>query len=121
MIGSLELIIVDCPEPQALARFYSELIGYEIVGYDPDWAELAPSGGGRPLLAFQQVEGYHAPEWPSQSAPQQFHLDVKIDDFDVAEAAVLKLGATRTGSETPTFRVYLDPAGHPFCLIKPND
>jgi len=49
------------------------------------------------------------------------HIDVKTDDFDVAEAAVLALGATKTGSDSPTFRNYLDPAGHPFCLIKPED
>ena len=49
------------------------------------------------------------------------HIDVKVDDFNVAEAAVLALGATKAGSDTPTFRVYLDPAGHPFCLDKPED
>lgn len=49
------------------------------------------------------------------------HLDVRVEDFDVAEPAVLALGATRTGSEEPGFRVYLDPVGHPFCLIVPGD
>jgi hypothetical protein len=34
---------------------------------------------------------------------------------------VLAIGATATGSGTETFRVYLDPAGHPFCLIRPSD
>ena len=53
--------------------------------------------------------------------PQQMHIDVKIDEFDVAEAAFLALGATKAESDTPTFRVYLDSAGHPFCLIKPED
>ena len=121
MIGTLELLIIDCPEPQQLARFYAELIGAEIVGFDSDWAEIAPPGGGRPLIAFQQVERYTPPRWPSQDGPQQMHLDVKVEDFEVAEAAVLALGATKAGSETPTFRVYLDPAGHPFCLIMPGD
>ena len=49
------------------------------------------------------------------------HIDVKVDDFDVAEAAVLALGATKAGSDTPTFRFHLDPAGHPFCLFRPED
>ena len=49
------------------------------------------------------------------------HIDVKIDDFDVAEVAVLALGATKVGSGAPSFRVYLDPAGHPFCLVRPED
>jgi len=80
-----------------------------------------PPGRGRPIIAFQQVEHYTAPRWPDQTTPQQMHLDVRVEDFDVAEAAVLELGATKAGSETPTFRVYLDPAGHPFCLIKTQD
>lgn len=85
------------------------------------WAEIAGPGETRPFVAFQRVDDYTPPEWPGQVVPQQMHLDVRVDDLDAAEEAVLALGATRTGSETPTFRVYLDPAGHPFCLITPND
>jgi len=48
---------------------------------------------------------------------QQMHLDVIVDDLDAAEAAVLELGATRHEHQPRTsFRVFLDPAGHPFCL-----
>lgn len=121
MIGSFEAIIFDCPDPCALARFYSELLGAEIVQYDPDRAELVPHGTPRPLIAFQRVEGYRPPRWPGQDVGQQLHIDVTIDDFEVAEAAVLALGATKAGSDSATFRVYLDPAGHPFCLIRPED
>jgi hypothetical protein len=45
------------------------------------------------------------------------HLDVIVDDLDEAEAAVLELGATKAEHQPgTTFRVFLDPAGHPFCL-----
>ena len=121
MIGSLDVLVIDCPDPRELARFYSKVLGAEIVGFDEDWAELVLPGQNRPIVAFQRVENYNKPQWPTQDVPQQMHLDVKVDDFDTAEPAVLELGATKTGSETPTFRVYLDPAGHPFCLIKPED
>ncbi|HYB87930.1 MAG TPA: VOC family protein [Streptosporangiaceae bacterium] len=33
-----------------------------------------------------------------------------------AEARMLAMGATRLPSTEPGFRVYADPAGHPFCL-----
>jgi catechol-2,3-dioxygenase len=121
MIGSLDVLVIDCPDARVLARFYAELLGLQIVAFDDDWAEIVAEDGQRPIVAFQKVEQYRAPEWPSQSVPQQMHLDVKVEDFDVAEAAVIALGATKTGSETPTFRVYRDPAGHPFCLIRPPD
>ena len=122
MIGTLDVIVLDCADPRALARFYAELLGGEIVGFDEDWTEVAlPFTDHRPILAFQQVADYRKPEWPGQDVPQQSHLDVKVDDLDAGEAAVLAIGATATGSGTDTFRVYLDPAGHPFCLIRPSD
>jgi catechol 2,3-dioxygenase-like lactoylglutathione lyase family enzyme len=122
MIGRLAEVVLDCDDPRSLARFYVELIGGEIVQELPQWVELVPPiEGGRPIISFQRVEHYRRPEWPGQDVPQQIHLDVKVDDLDAGEAAVLAIGATRTGSETPNFRVYLDPAGHPFCLIDPKD
>jgi hypothetical protein len=122
MIGALDVVVLDCDDTRTLARFYAELIGGEIVQSDHDWAEVVPpGGGGRPLLAFQYVEAYRPPEWPGQEVPQQMHLDVKVDDLDAGETAVLAIGATRTGAGTETFRVYLDPAGHPFCLVHPGD
>lgn len=122
MIGSLDVIVIDCPDPRELARFYAELIGGEIVQFDEEWAEVVPPiSGARPLLAFQRVEAYTAPEWPGQDIPQQSHLDVRVEDLDTGEQAVLAIGGTATGTATETFRVYLDPAGHPFCLITPSD
>jgi len=120
MIGTFESVILDCPDPRVLARFYSELLGGEIVFFDEERAEVALPVN-RPLLAFQKVENYNPPQWPSQDVPQQSHIDVKVEDFEVAEAAVLALGATKAGSDNPGYRVYLDPAGHPFCLIIPSD
>ncbi|MBF4583339.1 VOC family protein [Curtobacterium sp. VKM Ac-2865] len=127
MIGTFDVLVLDCADTRALARFYAELLGGEVVAFDEDWAEVVlPIEGSRPLLAFQQVEHYRAPEWPAQDVPQQMHIDVKVDDLDVGEAAVLAIGATVTGKAKDdagieSFRVYLDPAGHPFCLIQPGD
>ncbi|OIH94337.1 VOC family protein [Curtobacterium sp. MCBA15_001] len=122
MIGTLDVIVLDCPDTRALARFYAELLGGEIVGYDEAWAEVVlPIEGYRPLVALQRVDDYRAPVWPGQDVPQQVHLDVKVDDLDAGGTAVLAIGATATGEGTDTFRVFLDPAGHPFCLIHPND
>ena len=117
MIGSLDVIALDCPEPAALAAFYAEVLGMEIVGDgEGDWVEISRPGGDG-VLAFQRVDGYTPPQWPGQEVPQQLHLDIRVDDLDVGEKGVLALGATATGQGEPTFRVYLDPAGHPFCLV----
>jgi len=80
----------------------------------PGWAEIRAEYGQ--CITFQQVEDYTPPRWPGQQVPQQMHLDVIVDDLDAAEAAVLDLGAAKHEHQPGTsFRVFLDPAGHPFC------
>jgi len=109
--------VMDCPDPAELARFYGELLGWKpSVDDDGSWAEVK---SGHQAFFFQQVEGYRAPDWPGQDVPQQMHLDVDVDDLDQAEAATLALGATKHPNQPgETFRVFLDPAGHPFCLCQ---
>ncbi len=105
--------VLDCPDAGALARFYAALLGWE-VSDDGDWAEIRAENQ---CICFQQVADYAAPAWPSQDRPQQVHLDVMVDDLDAGESAVLDLGATLCEHQPGTsFRVFLDPAGHPFCL-----
>ena len=106
--------VLDCPDPTALAEFYGALLGWK-VDASPDWADVRADYGQ--CLSFQKVEGYRAPDWPGQDVAQQMHLDVVVDDLDTAEKAVLELGATKHEHQPGTrFRVFLDPAGHPFCL-----
>jgi hypothetical protein len=90
-IARLPLIVFDCPDPGALARFYGAMLDWQ-VEVSAERAS-ACSGDGQ-CLSFHRVDGYMPPEWPSQERPQQMHLDVIVDDLDVAEAAVLELGAT---------------------------
>ena len=67
---------------------------------------------------FQQVDDYSAPQWPDPDRPQQGHLDIAVDDLDAGEAQALGLGAVRLAGGGATFRVFADPAGHPFCLTQ---
>ncbi len=105
---------MDCSDPSAVASFYGAMLDWT-VEVSEGWADVRADYGQ--CLSFQQVEGYTPPDWPGQDLPQQMHLDVVVDDLDVAEAAVLDLGATKHRHQPgTTFRVFLDPAGHPFCL-----
>lgn len=106
-------IVLDCPDPVALARFYNGLLGWELRE-EADWAHLQADYGQ--TLGFQQVADYTPPQWPGQDVPQQMHLDLMVDDLDEAEQVVLGLGGTKPDHQPgTTFRVFLDPAGHPFC------
>jgi predicted enzyme related to lactoylglutathione lyase len=107
-------LVIDCPDAAALAQFYGTMLDWKIET-SSDWADIRADYGH--TISFQQIEGYVAPKWPTQDAPQQMHLDVIVDDLDAGEAAVLELGATKHEHQPgKTFRVFLDPAGHPFCL-----
>ncbi|MFJ7022883.1 VOC family protein [Streptomyces sp. NPDC101117] len=114
-IAEVGSVVLDCPDPRALAEFYAKVLDGTIVD-EGDWVDLKVPGG--PTLAFQAAPGYVPPRWPSPGQSQQFHLDLTVPDLDTAEKAVLELGATplETDDRERTFRVYADPAGHPFCL-----
>jgi predicted enzyme related to lactoylglutathione lyase len=113
-IARFPSIVLDCPDPAVLADFYGAMLDWKVEA-QPDWVDLKSDYGQ--CLSFQQVADYRAPEWPGQEVPQQMHLDVVVDDLDEAEQAVVALGATKHEHQPgTTFRVFLDPAGHPFCL-----
>lgn len=111
-------VVIDAPDAGELARFYGALLDWPVsTGADDQdtWHEIRGAEGQ--VICFQQVDDYRAPVWPTQEHPQQMHLDVVVDDLDEAEAATIALGATKHEHQPgETFRVFLDPAGHPFCL-----
>ncbi|MCZ4119769.1 VOC family protein [Streptomyces sp. H39-S7] len=122
MIAKLQCVVLDCPDARALARFYGTLLGGAVNRPDPRWAvgddfcTLHLESGL--VLAFQRVADHRPPQWPDAAHPQQFHLDFDVPDLDAAEKRVLDLGATPLQADSRGWRVYADPAGHPFCLLR---
>lgn len=110
--------VVDAPDARALARFYSDLLGWPIVKESDEDAALAPPDGVA-YLAFQTSPEYQRPEWPPVEGAQQMmlHLDFEVSDLDAAAAHAVELGAEVAAFQPQdNVRVMLDPAGHPFCL-----
>ena len=125
-IAKYSLTALDCPDPLTLANFYAQITDFKVVvAYStkdgkPLWVELVDSGVTR--IAFQRVEKYTPPTWPEGPTPQQAHLDFDVKDLNAAEAKLLEIGAVKSPIQTSSnpetnFRVYFDPAGHPFCLV----
>lgn len=123
VIGNLQCVVLDCPEPAVLAEFYRGLLGGEVDRPDrrwtlnEQWSTLHTDTGL--VFCFQQADDFRAPAWPDPERPQQFHLDVGVDDLDEAQAAAVTLGATLldAGGQGRIWRIMADPAGHPFCLV----
>ncbi|MFF9864994.1 MULTISPECIES: VOC family protein [unclassified Streptomyces] len=114
-LAKLGTVVLDCPDPHALAAFYAGILGGTPQG-DDTWVDLGGHAGTP--LAFQAAPGFVPPRWPSPDGSQQFHLDLAVEDLDAAEEQVLALGAKALDADdrTRSWRVYADPAGHPFCL-----
>ena len=110
--------VLDAPDPRALAEFYGRLLGWTIGRDEPDWVTLrAPDG--RSGLSFQLEPAYVRPTWPAGPGDQQMqmHLDIEVDDLEAAGALAVAAGAVLAEFQPQEdVRVYLDPAGHPFCL-----
>ncbi|MFC5822856.1 VOC family protein [Nonomuraea insulae] len=119
-IAEFRSVVLDCPDPQGLAAFYSDLLGWPITSVEDDWVVV--TDGGSPMrVAFQLAPDHRPPVWPDPERPQQIHLDLHVDDLDEAERQAIKIGARKhehQPSEEDSFRVFLDPAGHPFCLCR---
>jgi catechol 2,3-dioxygenase-like lactoylglutathione lyase family enzyme len=116
MSDSIKLLSValDCPDAGELAAFYAGITGGTVIFRDDRWAVVQTPGA---RIDFQTAAGYVPPAWPDPASSMQMHLDFYVDDADAAEARVLAAGATKYDHQPGDhFRVYADPAGHPFCL-----
>jgi catechol 2,3-dioxygenase-like lactoylglutathione lyase family enzyme len=116
MSGRWQALVIDCPDPAALAGFYEPLLGMIRVQDEPDFVVIGDAPD-RPGLAFQRAPDHRAPDWPDPARSQQMHVDVRVDDLAATGREVLERGATRLPGGGEHFEVYADPAGHPFCLV----
>ncbi|MEV6769098.1 VOC family protein [Nocardia sp. NPDC051030] len=109
-------VTIDCPDPIRLAKFYQQFLGGQLRSTNPNFVVLTSDHDIR--LDFQRVANHQPPPWPGSSAPRRLHLDFSVDDLEQAEQHLLGFGATLASHQPggERFRVFLDPAGHPFCV-----
>ncbi|MFE3196034.1 VOC family protein [Nocardia sp. NPDC059240] len=115
-IAQLGLISLNCADEVALAEFWAALLGGEIVYREDTMAVVQAERG---VLSMIRVPGYRPPTWPDGVAPASVHLDLVVADLDIGEREAVRLGARRADVQPgpDRWRVLLDPAGHPFCLV----
>ena len=118
MAVTLGSFVFDCADITLVSSFYSELMGWPVDDVEDDWIDLRAAPGLR--VSFQLAPNHVPPQWPDPNFPQQSHLDLSVPlaDFDTEHARAISLGATLLddSSTHSSFRVFADPAGHPFCL-----
>jgi catechol-2,3-dioxygenase len=111
-------IVLDSVDARELAAFYQRLLGWSATKEEEHWVTLGAPGGG-PGLSFNTEDNYTPPVWPAGPGDPQMrmHLDILVEDLEEAGAHAEKAGASLADFQPQDHvRVYLDPAGHPFCL-----
>jgi predicted enzyme related to lactoylglutathione lyase len=112
----IAMVTLDCAEVAPSADFWSAFLGWEVTASSDDYAMLVGPGGG-PALGLGRVDDHRPPSWPDEGGRKQFHLDLAVADIDAAAARAVELGASLADPQPgETWRVLIDPAGHPFCL-----
>ncbi len=114
-VARLAMVSLDCAEPVPLARFWAALLDAEVIVSDD---EVSAVQTDTVMIATIRVPGYRPPTWPGGETPKHIHLDLAVRDLDEAEAEALRLGADKADHQPrpDQWRIFLDPAGHPFCL-----
>lgn len=113
--GRLELVAFDAQDTETLAKFYVDLTGWEVVRNEDGWINIRTDDGQE--IGLQPSDEHVPPQWPGQEHPQQFHLDLLVDDYQAAAERAVVLGATRL-ADGPTWVTLADPAGHPFDICR---
>ncbi|MCL1918755.1 MAG: hypothetical protein FWG14_10635 [Peptococcaceae bacterium] len=121
----LGAIVIDSGDAEELSAFYQKLLGWTIERQffeGEKWVIVKSMDDGMSRLVFQEVADYKRPKWPSAEGLQQkmLHLDfyVKKDDFDNEVEHALSCGAALSEIQlSESWKVMLDPAGHPFCIV----
>ena len=114
-IAALKMLTLDSSDARRDATFWSAVLGWEVAHAQDEYAMLTGPGGL--ALGLGTLDDHEQPGWPNEHGTKQFHLDLAVDDLDAGVAVCVELGAT-IPDEQPgeTWRVLIDPAGHPFCL-----
>lgn len=119
-LGLLSGVVLECRDPSVLAAFYSRLTEWPVTFAEEDWCSIGESAEAEFHLSFQRSPGYLPPTWPDPASSMQFHLHLRVADIDEAEGVVLSIGGRKLDHQPApdAARVFADPAGHPFCLVR---
>jgi predicted enzyme related to lactoylglutathione lyase len=112
-VGWVASVTIDATDPEALARFWADLLGLVVRPREGRFVALQRPPAGAPELVFQPV-----PE-PKQGKVR-IHLDVNVPDLSAAARRVRELGGSDVSEiqeDGDTWLVMRDPEGNEFCLI----
>jgi hypothetical protein len=108
----IQTVCMDAADPEKLGQWWQGLLG-GTLGIDSDGDVRLETGDNVPLLFLGVPE--------RKVVKNRLHLDLQVTDFDSAVHRVLELGATAADDVYlgDGWRVFRDPEGNEFCLLRP--
>lgn len=107
-------LVLDCADPDALAQFWSEALGYLTLGGAGSYVVLVDADGKQPKLLLQRVD-------EPKSTKNRMHFDIETPTVDEEVARIEVLGAKRMRADAieehgSRWVVLADPEGNEFCV-----
>jgi predicted enzyme related to lactoylglutathione lyase len=106
-------LVLDCADPERLATFWSEAIGYTTLGGAGSYVLLVDEAKERPKLLLQRVD-------EPKAGKNRMHVDIETDDVDGEVERLEGLGARRLDDPMEEhgsrWVVMADPEGNEFCV-----
>ncbi|MEU4234084.1 VOC family protein [Nonomuraea sp. NPDC026600] len=112
-------LVLNCRDPERLAAFWCEVLGYVVLDREEGSVEIGPKegfGGLQPTIILSPTDNPKAGRLP-------LHIDVNPTDRDQAAELdrLLAIGARfadvgQTGEES--WHVLADPEDNEFCLLR---
>ena len=117
VIPRIRSVVINTPDEERLAGFWSELLGVEIGQRTEGFIWLRPQRPGAFSIAFQKVA-------EPTVGRRRLHLDTSVGDLEAATARIVSMGGSHVEDhEVPGFswRVMADPDGNEFCIAVEHD
>ncbi len=112
-VGALYAIVMDVNDLETCGKFWSQVLGADILFQDERYLRLGYKGE-RPTLLLQRVPERHREK-------NRVHIDLDVPDLDAAVSRVQGLGGHKL-RHLNEYRfqwvVMADPDGNEFCLVK---
>jgi predicted enzyme related to lactoylglutathione lyase len=112
-VGALYAIVIDVNDLEKCAKFWSQVLGADILYQNERYLRLGQKGE-RPTLLLQKVPERHKEK-------NRVHIDLDVPDLDAAVSRVQDLGGHKLGQLSEygvRWAVMADPDGNEFCLVK---
>jgi predicted enzyme related to lactoylglutathione lyase len=105
-------IVIDCADPERLADFWAEALGYTKAGMFEPYFVLLPRERAHPPVMLQRVA-------EPKTTKVRIHFDLRVPDIEAEARRLEKIGARRIDigqGEDPGWITMADPEGNEFCV-----